>query len=133
MDSLADIVEAADSPWGIVALIVLGLYVLMWKYGGTLLQLQRETRDASVHVKEAIITNQGSKNLGDAIDKLTEALDSAHTKIDTVHEATKTNRDLIDEVNASLLRHSAESRRDHTEKRQQIAALSARLDEHIKD
>lgn len=79
MDSLADIVEAADTPLGLVALVLLGIFVLLWKYGGEMLRLSREThadtaetKKATKDVQKSIVTNHGSKNIGDAIDRLTE-------------------------------------------------------------
>lgn len=86
MDSLARAVEAADSGWPVVAIAVIGLYLLLWKFGDKLLVALRENTAHTVAAKEIaqdakdvadgvakdIVTNHGSKNLGDAIDRLTE-------------------------------------------------------------
>lgn len=92
MEGLGDIVEAADSAWAITAIALLGIFALLWKYGGEILKLTRENAEvAKVNaevtqgVAESIVTNHGSRNLGDAIDRLTEWMlqhmeDSARTE-----------------------------------------------------
>lgn len=86
MDSLADMVKAADNGWAVLAIIILGMYVLAWRFGGEILRLAREnnaavkrtqvaaeeTRTETQAISENIITNHGSKNLGDAIDRITD-------------------------------------------------------------
>lgn len=84
-DALARAVEAADGPWPVIAIAVIGLYVLLWRFGGQLLAVARENNvvaheakdvavaahDEAKQISESIITNHGSKNLGDAVDRLT--------------------------------------------------------------
>lgn len=79
MDGIAAIVEAADSGWALAAIFLIGIYVLLWKFGGEMLRLSRENHDfarenneVTKKVAKDIVTNHGSKNLGDAIDRLTE-------------------------------------------------------------
>ena len=71
MDQAASIIEAASSPWGIVALLVLGFFALMWKFGNQLIELLKQNREVGERLETAIKTNHGSKNLGDAVDRLT--------------------------------------------------------------
>lgn len=80
-DSFADAVQAADDGWAVLAIAIIGLYVLLWRFGGQMLALARDTNDKanSTHEKtdkitSAIITNHASKNIGDAIDKITGAI-----------------------------------------------------------
>jgi hypothetical protein len=78
MENLADILKAVDSPMPLVALLILGFYALLWRYGKEIIGLLRETKQAAVETRDtaadvqtSIITNHGSKNIGDAIDRLT--------------------------------------------------------------
>lgn len=71
MEHVAAVLEASDSPWGVLALVVLGAYAFMWKFGKEILATVRETKTVAKDVQTSIITNHGSKNLGDAIDRLT--------------------------------------------------------------
>ena len=79
MDWLASIVEAVDSGWGVVAILILGFYAIAWKYGGEAIsllrssnQLARSSEATANQISRDIVTNHGSKNLGEAIDRLTE-------------------------------------------------------------
>ena len=59
--------------WQLLLLLLLvGALALAWKYGREMLSLMRETTKVTKNIKTDIITNRGSKNLGDAIDRLTE-------------------------------------------------------------
>jgi len=83
---LADAVAATDGPWALAAIAVIGLYVLLWRYSGQILTLLKESRDRAVvavekaevvhqevkDISSSIMTNHGSKNLGDAIDRLSQ-------------------------------------------------------------
>jgi hypothetical protein len=78
MEHVDDILGAASSPWGLVALLLLGFFALTWKYGHEILATMREVRsaardthDVAKKVEQSIVTNHGSKNIGDAIDRLT--------------------------------------------------------------
>jgi len=78
VDAIADIIGAVDTPLGLLALVIIGLFALAWKFGKEILATLREIRveqtatKAQVdHVSSSIITNHGSKNIGDAIDRLT--------------------------------------------------------------
>lgn len=115
MDWLAEVVQAADSGWAITAIFLLGIYVLLWKFGGEVLQLVRDINTTAHHANKtavankkqvediatSIVTNHGSKNLGDAVDRITEW----------------------------MLSHMAETR----EANEKLTALSDRLEEHIGD
>lgn len=81
MDSLVDAIEAADGPWPVVAIFIIGLYLMIWRYGGPMLSLMRENnalaKDAHTKAQEiatSIETNHGSKSIGDAVDKLTDSV-----------------------------------------------------------
>jgi len=82
---MAGVVAAADSPYSIIAIALIGLYALGWRWGGKMLdKMDRNTRlteeaksvaveakDKAKKIQESIVTNHGSKNLGDAVDRLT--------------------------------------------------------------
>lgn len=92
MDSLAELVDAVDSWWSIMALLMIGLYALAWKFGSELIHNTRKTN-------ESIQTNHGSKNLGDAVDRLTDLLlahseDISEIKSTQVAQATQMSRHL---------------------------------------
>jgi hypothetical protein len=77
MEALADqgvrLVEAADSGWAVLAIVAIGSFVIAWKYGGQVVALLQANLERTEHVATSIITNHGSKNIGDAIDRLTES------------------------------------------------------------
>ena len=72
MDSLAQAVQAADGPWPVLAIAIIGVYVLVWKFGSQILDLAKAAHQETKSISESIVTNHGSKNLGDAIDRLYE-------------------------------------------------------------
>lgn len=102
-DNIIRIMEAADSGWPVVALFVVILGGLGWKYGAELLRITKQNQELAMssqnvalankreteHISDAIITNHGSKNIGDAIDRLTEWM--------AVHmvESTERSNDII--------------------------------------
>lgn len=92
MDGLAGVVGAADSPYAIIAIALIGLYALGWRWGGKMLdrmdenarmakvaaetakasqKVGLEAKEIAAGVAEAIVTNHGSRNLGDAVDRIT--------------------------------------------------------------
>ena len=85
MDAIADIIDSVDTPMGLLALIIIGLFALAWKFGKEILATLKEirveqtatktkledTKTQVEHVSSSIITNHGSKNIGDAVDRLT--------------------------------------------------------------
>lgn len=71
-EDVAVIIEAVDSWRAVLILLTLEFYLIFWKYGREMLSLMRETTKVTKNIKTDIITNHGSKNLGDAIDSLTE-------------------------------------------------------------
>lgn len=81
MDTLLKAVEAADGPWPVLAIFIIGLYVLVWRYGGALLAIVRANTEVAAQanakadqISAAIVTNHGSANLGEAVDRLYEEL-----------------------------------------------------------
>lgn len=78
MDAIADIIASVDTPLGLLALVIIGFFALAWKFGkeilGTLKDIRVEqatTKEKVEHVSTSIVTNHGSKNIGDAVDRLT--------------------------------------------------------------
>jgi hypothetical protein len=85
MDAVAEIIGAVDTPLGLLALVIIGFFALAWKFGNSLIALLKEIRVEQTatktqladtktqvdHVSASIVTNHGSKNIGDAIDRLT--------------------------------------------------------------
>lgn len=105
MDSLAKAVEAADSGWAVLAIFIIGLYVLVWKYGGQMLTLVKDSHhvvnQAHEQVKQitkSIITNHDSRNIGDAIDEITDAVHEIKEEVAEIrlHQAqVKIDLDLL--------------------------------------
>jgi hypothetical protein len=91
MDSLARAVEAADGPWPVLAIAVIGLYVLAWKFGKDFLSILKANHAETKHISESIVTNHGSKNLGDAVDRLTEQVGLLRLEVHDVAQKTDSN------------------------------------------
>ena len=78
MTEIAGIIGAVDTPLGLLALVIIGFFALAWKFGKDIITTlreirvqQAETKEKVEHVSTSIVTNHGSKNIGDAIDRLT--------------------------------------------------------------
>jgi hypothetical protein len=70
---------------GLLALVIIGFFALAWKFGKEIITALREirteqaavrvetaaTKEKVEHVSTSIVTNHGSKNIGDAVDRLT--------------------------------------------------------------
>ena len=82
MDDIISVMEAANSVWPVLALAVLGVLMLIWKFGGQLIQLQHENLEASRKLARDIQTNHGSKNVGQAIDRIIEVVWDIQAKTD---------------------------------------------------
>lgn len=88
MEDLVKAVQAADGPWPVLAIAILGVYVLLWRFGGKILDVVKEanTTAAAAHaearsISKSIVTNHGSKNIGDAIDRLTESMSDVQARL----------------------------------------------------
>lgn len=86
---VARTIEAADSGWALAAIFLLGIYALLWKFGRELLELARtnqqvaqDNHQKTTEITESIRTNHGSKNLGDAVDRLTEEVWAIRARLD---------------------------------------------------
>lgn len=104
MDSLARAVEAADGPWPVIAIGLIGVYVLVWRFGGQILATVREinTTATAAHtearsISESILTNHGSKNLGDAVDRLYETVQDLRSELGSVRDDLRVTQERIDE------------------------------------
>lgn len=71
MENVAEILQAVDSPWPFLALAMLGFFALAWRFGKEIISLLHETRETTKDVQKSIITNHGSSNIGDAVDRIT--------------------------------------------------------------
>lgn len=78
IEDVVRLLESVNSVWAVLALFLVGTFLLIWKYGHEILKLSRDSnakaRSAAVaaeKIREDIITNHGSDNLGDSIDRLT--------------------------------------------------------------
>lgn len=69
---LPSVLEAADSPWAVLALAIIGAYLLLGKYGGEVLRIARDNAERTKDVQKSIVTNHGSENIGKSMDRLTE-------------------------------------------------------------
>ena len=134
MESLVEAVASADNVWAVVAIFLLGIYVLAWKYGGELLKLARENnrvakaaaetaqdvKSEAQEISKNIITNHGSKNIGDAIDRLTEWM--------LTHMAeTRENDERMMELRQEFALHLASSETDRKKMQNMFAELDDRI------
>jgi len=132
MDAVADIIGAVDTPLGLLALVIIGFFALAWKFGNSLITLLKEIRveqssakalvveaDKKMeHVQQAIITNHGSKNIGDAIDRLTGWFMDSETE-------RAENTQLLQLVATRLDDHLAESAKVWADVREMRSQTSA--------
>lgn len=134
MDPLARAVEAADGPWPVFAIAILGLYVLVWRFGGQLLNVARDNNDLAKgavttatkaheqikQVSDSIVTNHGSKNLGDAIDRLSEWM--------LLHlEESRNDAEALTTLRTSFIHHIAETDGDREKIRTTLSDIDDRL------
>ena len=141
MDWISGVIASADSAWSVIAIFLVGIYVLLWKYGGELLKLQRENnavvkqshqvaKDAKTtalevrtearNISRNITTNHGSKNLGDAIDRITEWM------LQHMKESRETDQ-ILNELRRDLALHLADGQMAED----RIANRFAEIDDHI--
>ena len=73
-EDIATVLEAADTFQAFVLLALFGVFLIVWKYGRELLALVRETREHATQISSDIVTNHGSANLGNAVDRLYECI-----------------------------------------------------------
>ena len=73
-EDIATVLEAADTFQAFVLLALFGVFLIVWKYGRELLALVRETREHASQISSDIVTNHGSANLGNAVDRLYECI-----------------------------------------------------------
>jgi hypothetical protein len=140
-EQLKELIESGDSAWKVLTIFLLGIYLLLWKYGGELVKLARENnatskqshrvaeeaRKTAVEVRQEarqisknIVTNHGSKNLGDAIDRITEWM--------LVHMQEQRESDRLQgELRRELALHLAEVGLD----RDRITEMFAELDDRL--
>lgn len=124
MDSVDDIVQSIDNLWALASFLLLGIFALLWKYGGELIKRTREVQRVTEDVQRSIITNHGSGNLGDAVDRLTERLDQS------VGMASG-NRYHLNRLSKLLHDHIEEYRATTDMTHKKITHLSDRLNEHL--
>lgn len=73
-EDIARIIEAADTFQAIVILLLIGFFLLAWKYGREILQLARALHEKTEKIDKGLETNHGSENMGKAIDRQYEML-----------------------------------------------------------
>jgi hypothetical protein len=88
MEDLLKSAAQFNSGWGVAALLIILLFLLAWRFGNQLISLLQENArvSAAVHaeaqnISQSIITNHGSKNIGDAVDRLTEAVQDRQERV----------------------------------------------------
>lgn len=74
LDGLSRLIESTDSLRGLLILFLVGLFALVWRFGNKILDLLKTNSADTAHVRQAIVTNHGSRNLGDAVDRITDRL-----------------------------------------------------------
>lgn len=96
VNGVAAILEATNSFYAIIALFMLGMFALLWKFGFVLIEALRENtrvtkeshaiateaNDTAKEISESIVTNHGSKNIGDSIDRLTTIVWAIQDRLD---------------------------------------------------
>lgn len=72
IEDIIRLVEAVGNSWSAIALVVLiGLFLLLWKFGRDIIKALQENTRKTDRIQASIKTNHGSKNIGDAVDRLT--------------------------------------------------------------
>lgn len=72
IENIIRLIDAVGSSWSAIALLVLvGMFLLLWKYGRDLIKAVQANTRTTNHISKSIVTNHGSKNIGDAVDRLT--------------------------------------------------------------
>lgn len=141
MHDLSDVLGAVNDVGSALSLISIGIFLLLWKYGGEMLHLARvnstkiaeqhqDIKEAKVVAEEAraevqdisakMVTNHGSKNIGDAIDRLTEWM-LMHLK-----ESRKSD-EMMAQVRQELVLHLAEAGIQADEIRKTMAEFDERI------
>ena len=76
MNDFAPLIGVLEDPFAALVVMMLAVGALAWRYIDTRLRSFAQKADQAVAsteaITEAIITNHGSKNIGNAIDRLTE-------------------------------------------------------------
>lgn len=128
MSDLARAVEAANGFWPVLAIAIIGVYVLVWRFGNQLLSHSRDTlarateaEDSVRSIRTAIVTNHGSTSLGDSIDRLTVSLNQAHADIRNIEKEISKRDAVRDAV-----------RRDVGVIRVQTQQMYRQFDEHLR-
>lgn len=106
MDGLAEVVGAVDSPWAVVALVLVLSYALLWKFGKDILESISDTRERTQDIQKSIITNHGSASLGDAVDRLTD-------KVMRIEDTQASDRAVLRSLARDQERHLEECRDFH--------------------
>lgn len=134
MKDLVDAVAQADSPYALIAIVVIGFYVLVWRFGGKLIDaveentrltkangtVAKEANQTVTDVKQAIVTNHGSRNIGDAIDRITD-------KLITQGEEAAADRKHLADLHQAFIARSLDN--DNLEEK--IAAKFGELDDRL--
>lgn len=133
-DAVVRAVEAADSVWPVVAIFLVGIYLLLWKFGGELLKNSRESKtlaqdsnNEAKKISKYIVTNHGSTSLGNAIDRLTEwALEQRErselmqTKLHSLDHRNKVDSVQLGAVTDKLETYIRDNTASNAETRQQL-------------
>lgn len=109
MDDAAGLIDAVDSGYGLIALLIIGIFATIWKFGSEILatvrdsnEIAKESHSVTTGIEKSIITNHGSKNIGDAIDRLTsyqfdqtEKLNALSIRLEEHIDATKARQEEV--------------------------------------
>lgn len=132
-EDIARIIEAADTLQAIVILLLLGFFLLAWKYGREMLQLARALAEKTEKIDKGLETNHGSENMGKAIDRQYEMLlDLQVTREIDAKRAEERQACLerhLQEVQASFLEYVAEMKPMVEFGRERMRALLENEDE----
>lgn len=103
----SSVIDSVDSPWGVVALVLILSYGLLWKFGSEILKALRENKGSTEEIKKSIVTNHGSENLGQSVDWL-------HNRLERMEQSSAGDRAMMFTLARDVERHIHECREYHS-------------------
>ena len=107
--------ESLENPLTVLILLIVALGALVWRFLDKKLQTVAAQNDAlseqTAALSDSLVTNHGSRNMGDAVDRLTEMMYQAaelNRRTDLNVQAIRTEVMLYKAMNSPLLEWVAE-------------------------
>lgn len=144
---MATVLAAADSWTAILLLFLTAIFLLLWKYGYELLKLARDSnekahtaaatvsqvKNTTDQVRRNIITNHGSMNLGDAIDRITAVVWDLQRSVEHMKTARSEDAMTLDRV-AKRVEAIGDGLVDYIDEQQDVIAYGrAHMAAHLAD